>query len=129
MATAPRPGTGPIAAAEQNRTRIITVRGERSVLRLGDLGPRDDALVRRETKMAGVERLSLMGALQALDEQTMGLDMLCLLWWLGRRKAGETTMSYGEALDRFPSYAEVGEAVMVTELEDDDDDDDGSPEA
>ena len=128
MAKAPIPGSTPTAEAERSRTFVITVKGERSVLRLADLGPRDDALVRRETKMAGVEKVSLMGALAGLDEQTIGLDMVCLLWWLGRRKAGDTTQSYGEALDGFPSYAELEGNVSLSELEDDNEDD-GSPEA
>lgn len=128
MAKAPQPGSTPTAEAERSRTFVITVKGDRSVLRLADLGPRDDALVRRETKMAGVEKVSLMGALASLDEQTIGLDMVCLLWWLGRRKSGDTTQSYGEALDAFPSYAELDGNVSLSELEEDDEDD-GSPEA
>jgi hypothetical protein len=130
MATAPRPGTTPLADAERNRTFVITVRGDKSVIRVADLGARDDALVRRETKMAGVEKVSLMGALSAMDEQTMGLDMICLLWWLGRRKSGDTVQSYGEALDAFPTYAEAeGVIKLEQEVDEDDDEDDGSPEA
>jgi hypothetical protein len=128
VAKAPRPGSTPLADAERNRTFVITVRGDRAVLRIGDLGARDDALVRRETKAAGVEKVSLMGALAAMDEATMGLDMICLLWWLGRRKSGDTTKSYGDALDGFPTYAEA-EGVIKLEQVVDDDEDDGSPEA
>jgi len=128
MATAPRPGS---TEAAKDRTIIITVRGEKSVLRIGDLGPRDGDLVRHETKAAGVEKVSLMGALSALDEETIDLDRICLLWWLGRRKGGDTTETFGEALDAFPNYIEAGNAIAVEELVDDDVDDDGdlSPEA
>lgn len=123
MASAPTPGT-----TEPDRTIIITVRGDKSVLHIADLGARDDALVRQETKMAGIEQMSLMGALAALNEQTLGLDMVCLLWWLGRRKSGDTTESYGEALDGFPSYSEIEAAITFEEIVDEDEDD-GSPEA
>jgi hypothetical protein len=127
MANAPSP-----SAARRNRARDrvikITVRGDEATIRPADFGARDDSLVRRETKIAGVERVSLMGALQAMDEGTVGLDLVCLLWWLGRRKAGDTTMSYGEALDGFPSYAEAEDQITFEEIVDDDEAD-GSPEA
>jgi len=121
---APKPG----ATSHKQETVIrISVRGEEVIVRPSDYGPRDDALVRRETKMAGVERMSLMGAMQALDEQTMGLDSVCLLWWLARRKAGETTMSFGDALDGFPSYGEAEDAIVFEEVIDDDDEGEADP--
>lgn len=125
MATAPTPGGSRVAAAKTIR---ITVRGDTATVNPADLGPRDDALVRKETKMAGVERVSLMGAISQLDEQSMGLDAVCLLWWLGRRKAGDTTMSFGDALDRFPTYATFFDDVTFEVEDDDDDPEDGSPE-
>lgn len=126
MAKAPRPGAAR-RDREADRLITITVRGEESVIRPGDFGPRDDALVRKETKMAQVERVSLMGAMQAMDEGTIGLDLICLLWWLGRRKAGDTTMSYGDALDAFPTYATAEDEIDFEESADDEEP--GDPEA
>jgi hypothetical protein len=129
MARAPQPGsTAPAGPSSANEGGFkITVNGEVAIVRPGDFGPRDDALVRRETKAAYGEKQSLMAALMALGQGEIGLDSICLLWWLGRRKAGETTESLSDALDRFPSYAEADSAIDLAELlPDDDTDDDGS---
>lgn len=128
MAKAPNPKT--LGASKKANVAIrITVRGDTTVIRPSDFGARDDVLVRRETKAANVGRLSLLGAFQELDERSMGLDSICLLHWLGRRKAGDTTMSYAEALDRFPTYAEFEEHVTFEEITLDDEAEAGSPEA
>jgi hypothetical protein len=121
-AKAPRPGT---TSPEGERVIKITVNGEAAIIRPGEFGPRDDALVRRETKAALGEKRSLMGAFASLDEETIGLDSICLLWWLARRKAGDTTESFAEALDRFPSYGEATEAIEMAEVVDDGEDDSG----
>lgn len=128
MAKAPNPKT--LGASKKADIAIrITVRGDVAIVRPSDFGARDDVLVRRETKAANVGRMSLLGAFQELDERSMGLDSICLLWWLGRRKAGDTTMSYTEALDRFPTYAEFEEQVTFEEITPDEDAEAGSPEA
>lgn len=129
-AKAPRPGsTKAKAKAEQDPYFKIIVRGDEAIIRPGDFGPRDDALVRKEGKKADLGRLSLMGALGSLDEDSVGLDSICLLWWIARRKAGDTTQSLATALDNFPSYGEADEHIDVIEIspdEDDEDDDSGN---
>ncbi|MQA17627.1 MAG: hypothetical protein GEV09_27175, partial [Pseudonocardiaceae bacterium] len=114
MATAPRPRSVR-KAVEADQVIKITVRGEEAVIRPGDWGPRDDALVRTHTRKALGEARSLLGALQELDEQTIGLDSICLLWWLGRYRAHLTRESYGDALDKFPSYGET-DAIVLDEV-------------
>lgn len=123
MARAPNPKT--LARQKADTKAItITVRGEEAIVRPGDFGARDGALVRRETKLALGEKRSLLGALQDMDEQSIDLDSICLLWWLARRKVGDTNESYAEALDRFPTYDETDE-IDFSILEDDEDE---SPE-
>lgn len=119
MATAPRPGT---TRPQIDATIIITVRGVKAELRPADFGPRDDALVRRETAAAGVDKVSLLGALARFEEGVIGLDDICLLWWVARRKAGDTLESYSEALDGFPTYGEADE-ITFEQVEDDSDED------
>lgn len=126
MAKAPTPGK-----TRDDKTIRITVRGVAAVVRPADFGPRDDALVRRETLKALGWKGSLMAALTQLDEESIGLDSICLLWWLSRRKAGDTTEAYAQALDGFPNFAEAAEQVQFEEVLDGDGDGEGvgSPEA
>lgn len=128
MARAPNPKT--LATADSTDDAIvISVRGEVGRLVQGDLGARDDSLVRRECKAANLGRISLIGALRELDEESMGLDSICILWWLARRKAGDTTMSLDEALDRFPSFKEMNDNPDLITFEKEVAEEDGSPEA
>jgi hypothetical protein len=106
MATAPRPGT---TRPQPEQTIIISVRGVKAELRPADIGPRDDALVRRETAAAGLEPVSLLGALSRFEGGQVGMDDICLLWWVARRKSGDTIESFGAALDGFPTDGEVDE--------------------
>ncbi len=114
MATAPKPG-----GIKQVPTLKITVRDVAAIINPGEFGPKDDSLVRRESMAAFGERVSLTGVLQEFDSGAVGLDSLCLLWWLARRKAGETDESLSDALDSFPTYAEFEGAVQVEVVEDD----------
>lgn len=125
MATAPRPGS---TSRKDDVAFKITVRDEVAVVRPAEIGPRDDALVRRQTRAALGYPLSLMGALQQLaDEEAIGLDSVCLLHWFGRTAAGDTTETYGEALDRFPKLTEVDDLVELTEVTPDDEEAEADP--
>lgn len=115
MAKAPKP-TGP---KDKRRPVIeITVRGVEAIVDPGEFGPKDDILVRRESLAAFGERVSLIGSFESLDQRSAGLDTICLLWWLARRKAGDTTESLSDALDGFPSYAEADSEITFDIIED-----------
>lgn len=133
MAKAPRPGTSPTAAkkkkAAQQRGFRITVWGEVADIYPADIGPRDDALVRHETGKALGYNLTLLSAIQDLegDADQLGMDTVCLLWWWGRRKAGDTTESLAEAFDRFPTVGELEEACQLDRIVPDEEGEEGDP--
>lgn len=130
---APRPGTTPTAraakTAERRKGFRITVRGDTATVMTGEVGPRDDAKFRRATNEALGFKLSLLSALGQLNDNALGLDTICSLHWYFRLRAGDTSMSLDEALDRFPSLNEFEDLVTVEEVVEDDDDEVASPEA
>jgi len=119
MATAPKPGGN---NAPTYSVLKITVRGETTIVDPGDFGPKDDIMVRKESLAAFGERMSLMGAFHEIDERSAGTDTICLLWWIGRRKAGETNESLSDALDSFPTYAEMAQGAYTAEVVEPEDD-------
>lgn len=134
MAKAPRPG-GTGRQAAKDMTLVIVVRGEKATLSFGSLGPRDEALVRRATRAALAEPLSLLGAFtQMTEDGAVGMDTIALLWWLARHKAGDA-FTFEEALDAMPSFPELADDpdLIGAELLEDGAGDgagaDGSPEA
>lgn len=96
----------------------IRLRDESVRLYPGDFGPRDEDALRQATRRAGVERRSLTGIFEELDnQQTVGLDTIALAWWAARRKQGIREDLAG-VLDRFPSYEEIGEGALEVTADD-----------
>lgn len=118
MATAPRPGT---TRPAKQQAIIISVRGEDAYLYPADLGPRDDAAARKAYQRVFGEKVSVMGALQGLDADSIGGDLICLLWWIARRKAG-IEESFEDAVDQFPTVGEFEDALDLRVEEDTEDD-------
>jgi hypothetical protein len=121
-ASAPRPGTVR-KDAEANQTFIISIDGQPQRLTVGDLGPKDARAVRK-LKLG----YSLAGLMSLIAEETqVDLDVPCVLWWLARTKAGEK-ITYEQAEDEFPSYADVAERLTIEVEDDTGSEEDGSPE-
>jgi hypothetical protein len=126
LAQAPKPGARRNAedtAAAVKVVWVIVVRGEEYRLRRADLGPADARLVRQTT---GLRLLAIMGEIGGVD-----FDYTTVLWWLARRHAGETDLTYAQAEAEFPSYEEALEGAVTVKLDtiEAQDGEDGSPEA
>lgn len=138
MARAPRPGStgtrpGTNGQAAEQTSYEIVVRGEPVRMPLDMITVRDEALVRRETLKAYGFKQSLSSVINEMQsEDTAGVDAVALLWWLGRRKAGEDDLKLSDALDEFPTFAEIQEDEHVIDVrvtEPDGDEGDDLPEA
>lgn len=138
MANAPKPGTTPSAnnkKPDPKRGFRLTINDEPADIYPADVGPRDDALVRHESSKpeAFGYPVTLLGAVKQLDdaEKTgmLGMDTMCTLWWWGRRKAGLTTETLAEALDRFPPITELNENFSMERIEPDEAEADPLPSA
>ena len=103
MATAP----DPVVETEPNRRFQISLRGRTIELSMEDLGPGDDLVSRQQT---GFPVQSFF------DETRFGPDSLLILWWMARRKNGETRLKFAEVLAEFPTYKTVTDAGFELEL-------------
>jgi hypothetical protein len=109
MATAPIPGAGRRAAAQRRGIRVSD--GDRSlVLWLGNLGPRDDRLVRKESGFILTELI----ASDRFDSYS-----LCVLWWLTRVRNGER-VTLDQVLDEYPTHGDL-QRFTVDAFDDDED--------
>lgn len=123
MAKAPRPGSVR-QEADANQVFVLTVDGIPQRLAIADLGPKDAVRVRK--LQLGVSLAGLLVQMQ--DEAQVDIDVPCILWWLARIKTGEKKLTFEQAVDEFPTYADITERFSA-EIEDLNDEDDGSPEA
>lgn len=106
MATAPTPGVG---RREKNQRAGIRISdGDRTlVLWLGNLGPRDDRMVRKES---GFILPELIGA-DKFDSYS-----LCVMWWITRVRNGDR-VTLDQVLDEYPTHADL-EKFTVEALDD-----------
>lgn len=114
MATAPRPGAGLRAEAE-NTAVTIKVDGEIYTFRPTEVTARQSGAVRSATGR------SLRSVLETAEDDP-DIDTIAVLVWLARLQAGERKLS----------YAEVAESItygVQVESVDDEPEDDDSPEA
>lgn len=120
MATAPRPGV--VARRKKQRTAItITIEGDTRTLYLGDLGPQDDLIARKQTGFP---------VSPFVDDERFGADSLAVLWWMARRKNGERRLRFDEVAKDFPGIVELGamledERIVVEVTEEGEGDGDG----
>ena len=104
MATAPAPGAGKRAEAIESARRLmtITVRGHDPVtIAPGNVPFKERLLVRKAT---GLPYDAFMG-----DGDRIGLDSVQVLWWLGRRAAGEVLLTLNHALADFELLGDLDE--------------------
>lgn len=110
MATAPTPGKGPAARAQEEevqRTAMVIKQGDREwVLAIDDLGPNDDLISRKQTGLP---------VTPFFEEDKFGADSLMILYWMARRKAGEDRLRYAEVVEEYPSYKAVADAGFSLE--------------
>lgn len=116
MATAPRVQKG-------KRTGFkITVRGgDPLTISMDDFGPRDSLEVRKATGLA---------LAKLFEGGSFDMDTTAVLWWMARRRNGEDSLTFEEALDEFPTYGEIGtggDDVLILESVEDDPEDDDTP--
>ncbi len=123
MATAPTPGAAR-KRRERNKAFVIEVDGKPARLYPADLGPADARRVRRLD--LGYSLAQVMDSLT--DVRQADIDVVCLLWWLARVKAGETDLTFEQAESEFPSYEDLADRAEFS-VELDDDDEDPTPEA
>lgn len=116
MATAPRPGTTPLANANKRRALSVTYQGQTYLLDFADLGPRDDIAIRRETGMP---------VSSYIMQDRFSSDSIAVIIWVARRKSG-IQESFDSFLDGFPNMAEMARQIergdlAVSSIEDGDD--------
>lgn len=117
MAKAPRPGSVR-QEVEAGKVFVLSVDGVPQRLAIADLGPKDAVRVRK--LRLGV---SLAGLLVQMQEETqVDIDVPCILWWLARVKGGENKLTFDQAAEEFPSYADLAERfdAEIEDLEEDD---------
>lgn len=139
MANAPSPGAAKKRKASRTYARVtVQVDGVPVVaeVRPQDYGAKDELIVRMATKRPLNEafpekgglgyELSLQGCLSQLrDHSTVGLDSLAVIWWYGRRKAGEQVTLGHAFFNEFPSLADAMNGdVEVEEIDPDEEDSD-----
>ncbi len=106
MANAPAPGAGKRAEAIESARRLmtITVRGHDPVtLAPGNVPFKERLLVRRATGLP-FEAFFTGGE----EASSIGLDSVQVLWWLGRRAAGEVLLTLDHAIADFPDDLDEG---------------------
>lgn len=105
MGLAPVPGVGKRQAVERSGIRI-SVGGGTWVLHTSDLGPQDDLVSRKET---GLPVTPFFG------EDRFGMDSLLIMFWMARRKAGESNLRFQQVMDEYPTYESIGAADFQVE--------------
>lgn len=138
MASAPTPGVGRRMEISAETEKALDVKfritcaaeGKTLELSLGDLGPRDDLISKRET---GYPVTAFFGF-----EQVTTLSVL-IMWWMARRHNGEPNLSWSKVEGAYRDnrrFAAAGFDVWVDDPSDVDGDDpepegevDASPEA
>lgn len=130
MATAPVPGSVRKEAERQGVMAItITVHRPIHVTRKGqrvqlpetvtvapDLVPiRERTIIRKAT---GLPISAYWAGQDAID-----LDSIVVMWWVGRRLAGESTLTWAQAADQWPLDLDIDEELTVDAYDPDDIDD------
>lgn len=122
MANAPRPGRARQEEARRQAERVairITLNGESYTLHIGDLGPQDDLVARKQVGLPVTPFFA---------EDRFGMDSLLIIYWMARRKSGESTLQFQAVLDEYPTYESVTNAgFQIEALEDDGEVDPGDP--
>jgi len=94
------------AQVPESRILRITVGGRAYELDVMQLGPGDDRITRAET---GLPVSSI------IESSTFGADSLLMLFWLARRKAGETALRYTTVEAAYPTFAAIAAAGFELE--------------
>ncbi len=125
MAKAPTPGVGRRMAISDETAKALDVKftitcaaeGRTLELSLGDLGPRDDLITKRET---GYPVTGFFGF-----EQVTSLSVL-ILWWTARRHNGEPNLPWRKVEGAYRDnrrFAAAGFEVFIEDPNDDEADD------
>lgn len=133
MAKAPTPGAAR-KQQEQQETTVLTVKVLRPIVVKGrelpdtvtvapDLIPiRERTIVRKATGLP----ISAYWA----GEDAVDLDSVVVLWWLGRRLAGEATLTWDQALEQWPLDLDPDELEVTADGPDESGDEgDDDPES
>lgn len=119
MAKAPKPGQAR-REEEARAARRVAIRiklgGEEYVLHISDLGPQDDLVARKQVGLP---------VTPFFTEDRFGMDSLLMMYWMARRKGGETSLQFQAVLNEYPTYESVTEAGF--EIEAIEDDGEGDP--
>lgn len=114
MAKAPTPGKARRQAAREEAERVairITLNGESHTLHIRDLGPQDDLVARKQVGLPVTPFFA---------EDRFGMDSLLIIYWMARRKSGESNLQFQTVLNEFPTYESVtGAGFQIEALEDD----------
>ncbi len=121
MATAPRPGAG---ARKENTAAAktvlrLTLKGDVFTLAPNNLPLSERLIIRKAT--GGLPFEAFWDSSMAL-----GMDSFLVLWWLGRRAAGESQLTLNRAAEEFPTDLGEGD-IKFEEITSDEDAD--NPEA
>lgn len=129
MATAPRPGVSGRATQQTADQTVMTITIKRPIyhdqrlvadthtIAPGNLPMRERVICRKATGLP-------LAAFWAEDR--IDVDSLMVLWWLARRMNGESTLTFDQAADQWPTDLD-GDEIDVTTNDPDPEADD--PEA
>lgn len=131
MAKAPVPGS--VRREEESTTvTVITLTVKRPIVVKGRTLPETVSVapdlipIRERTicrKATGLPISAYWAGEDAID-----LDSVVVLWWLGRRLAGESTLTWDRALKQWPLDLGLDELEIHADGPDDDDDEDDDDE-
>lgn len=114
MVKAPTPGRARQQEVRRQAERVairITLKGSTYTLHVGDLGPQDDLVARKQVGLPVTPFFA---------EDRFGMDSLLIIYWMARRKNGEPNLLFQSILDEYPTYESVTDAGFKIEaLEDD----------
>lgn len=124
MAKAPTPGSVR-KRAEKHGVPLMTITIKTPIVVDGRTLPEEVCVapdlipIRERTilrKATGLPIAAYWSGADAID-----LDSVVVMWWLGRRLAGETTLTWERAMEQWPEYLDPEDLDVTVDGEDDED--------
>ncbi len=122
MAQAPAPGIGAQNEGVKAAQLVITIafRGQSVSIAPFNLPLKESLIFRKATDGSSIESYWN-------GPQSIGLDSTKVLWWLGRRAAGEFQLTLEKAWDEWPDDLDLEHELVVSTNQDEDDPQDPLP--